>query len=183
MDITYSTITDITGRTFADRLSEFATWWSTKAPIVPVTPIINGQSFIEGIHGVVLFREKPFQVQLFIVEPNFIIPEHKHPNVDSYEVFLNGMKFTHNENLADSGLILDFESGMIPDVRGVSTLRGACIRVQPEELHGGQASPSGGSFISIQEWLNNIEPSSVENDWEGEAIGELHRKHITSGGK
>jgi quercetin dioxygenase-like cupin family protein len=60
------------------------------------TPMKNGLVFIEGVSGIVLYRVKSFQVELFICQPNCVIPQHTHPDVDSYECFLYGMKFTHS---------------------------------------------------------------------------------------
>ena len=58
-------------------------------------PYDNPLMFIDGIAGITLYRKKPYQVQLFICEPNNLITEHSHPNIDSYEMFLYGMQFSH----------------------------------------------------------------------------------------
>ena len=75
-----------------DELSSFAHWYLTSGDIDRVyTPFKNPLLFIEGVSGIVLYRNKNYQVELFICQPNIIIPEHKHPDVDSYECFLYGM--------------------------------------------------------------------------------------------
>ena len=53
--------------------------------------------FVEDITGLVLYRKGQFQIQLFICVPNCYIPRHRHPNVDSYELFLYGMNFNHSD--------------------------------------------------------------------------------------
>ena len=80
-----------------DDLSSFADWYLNSGDIKRLyTPFKNPLLFIEGVSGVVLYRKDNFQVELFICQPNTIIPEHTHPDVDSYELFLYGMKFTHS---------------------------------------------------------------------------------------
>ncbi len=80
-----------------DDLSYFADWYLNSGDIKRIyTPFKNPLLFIEGVSGIVLYRKNNFQVELFICEPNTIIPEHTHPDVDSYELFLYGMKFTHS---------------------------------------------------------------------------------------
>jgi hypothetical protein len=76
-----------------DELSNFAYWYLTSGEVDKFfTPIKNGLLFIEGVSGIVLYRNEQFQVELFICQPNLFIPEHTHPDVDSYECFLYGMK-------------------------------------------------------------------------------------------
>ena len=63
-----------------DELSHFAHWYLTSGEVDKVyTPIKNGLLFIEGVSGIVLYRVKCFQVELFICQPNLVIPEHTHP--------------------------------------------------------------------------------------------------------
>ena len=69
-----------------DELSNFAYWYLTSGEVDKFyTPIKNGLLFIEGVSGIVLYRNEQFQVELFICQPNLVIPEHTHPDVDSYE--------------------------------------------------------------------------------------------------
>ena len=103
--------------------------------------------FIEGVNGIVLYRNNNYQVELFICKPNLVIPEHTHPDVDSYEVFLYGMKFTHNgEAVINSEQALE-------EMEGMPSYAYQTIRVRPNDPHGGTASKNGGAFISIQRWL------------------------------
>ena len=80
-----------------DSLSQFADWYLNSGDIKRIYAPHNDQLlFIDGVSGVVLYRRDNFQVELFICEPNVDIPVHTHPNVDSFELFLCGMEFTHN---------------------------------------------------------------------------------------
>lgn len=96
------------------------------------------------VQGVCLYRNGPWQVELFSVQPNGAFPPHRHPNVDSIEVHLSGdLRLT---------------------VRGKLAKR--ITRIRPRDWHGGTSGP-GGTFLSVQRWLNDVAPTSVGLDWEG----------------
>lgn len=126
-----------------DDLEGFLHWWLASRPIQQV-PEFGRVIHDDQITGVVLYRQAPYQVQLFIVAPNAEIDDHIHPNVDSYEVYLTGD--------------VDFR------VNGKST-QAPFVRVAPDAWHGGSFGPQGGSFMSVQKWLNGVPPSSVGADW------------------
>jgi len=152
-----------------DQLSSFAHWYLTSGKIDRVfTPAKNGLLFIEGVSGIVLYRYKPFQVELFICKPNLVIPEHTHPDVDSYECFLYGMKFTH------SGQTIIDEQEALKEDDGFPINAYQTIRVKPNDPHGGTASKHGGAFISIQHWLNDVDPTHVSSNWSGDSMGKEH---------
>ena len=154
-----------------DDLSYFADWYLNSGDIQRIyTPFKNPLLFIEGVSGVVLYRKDNFQVELFICQPNTVIPEHTHPDVDSYELFLYGMKFTHSgETVIDSEQALE-------EIEGMPSYAYQTIRVRPNDPHGGTASKNGGSFISIQKWLNGVEPTHVSSNWDGDTMGNKHKK-------
>ena len=129
-----------------DDLAEFKEWWLSHRPIN--TPPDNALSHVAETHGVVLYRQTPYQVELFNVKPNSEIPEHIHPNVDSFEVYLGGdINFMCNGEYHNQNTI------------------GGCIRVHPNSTHGGHFGKRGGCFLSIQKWLNGVEPKFVGDDW------------------
>ena len=153
-----------------DDLKEFKNWYLKNSKID--TPYDNPLMFIDGISGITLYRKKPYQVQLFICEPNTIITEHSHPNIDSYEMFLWGMKFTHK------GKIVIDEKMALLERNNMPRCSHWTLRIKPNELHGGNALEKGGSFISIQKWLNNINPTHVSKDWNGNILGKKHEKQL-----
>jgi hypothetical protein len=145
-----------------DDLSYFAHWYLTcraKTKILPPSDE-NTLVFIDGLYGITLLRQKPFQVQLFICKPNLYVPEHTHPNVDSYEVALYGMTLRHCGKTYKE-----------KDLQPYHT-----IRVKTNHPHGGVASKYGGAFMSIQQWLNDTKITSVGLDWVGETMGKKHIK-------
>lgn len=160
-----STIREIKGH---DALSAFMETYFQMNPraMIPLDHILT---FVDGLSGMTVYREGQFQVQLFLVAPLVDIPDHRHPNVDSYEVALTGMEFRHSGEI-----VLPDEYASAPHTTGF------CIRVHPQDLHGGTAGPDGGSFLSVQQWLNGVPPTSVGDDWEGKTMGSKHDSEIST---
>jgi quercetin dioxygenase-like cupin family protein len=129
-----------------DDLAQFLEWWLVNRPIN--VPQNNAITQAGVIYGLVLYRQGPYQVQLFIMPPNSTIDDHIHPNVDSYEVYLGG----------DINFRFDGEM-FAPEALGTH------VRVKPNCWHGGLFGPRGGSFLSVQKWLNGKEPTTVGDDW------------------
>jgi len=156
-----------------DKLESFKNWYLAQKPTIKFcVPFDNPLMFIDGISGLTLYRKNNFQVQLFICEPNINIPKHIHPNIDSFELFLYGMKFTHSEKtIIDSDMALK-ENNEIPFYYYQT------IRVKPDDWHGGTSSKNGGAFISIQHWLNNTKPTHVSDDWQGNVVGNKHKQQL-----
>ena len=160
-----------------DALSHFADWYLNSGKISKIyTPFKNPLLFIEGVNGIVLYRSKPYQVELFICQPNLVIPEHTHPDVDSYECFLYGMKFTHSGET----VINNEEALLEQDGYPINSYQ--TIRVKPNDPHGGTASKFGGAFISIQHWLNDVEPNHVSSNWSGDSMGKHHSEQAKLNG-
>ena len=155
-----------------DELSHFAHWYLSGHVDKVYPPMKKGLFFYEGISGLVLFRQGPFQVELFLCPPNIVIPEHTHPDVDSYECFLQGMEFSLN------GEIITSQEEASKEQNGFPIKLHSTIRVRPNERHGGTSSSKGGAFISIQHWLNGVEPSNVGLNWDGKTMGNIHTNHL-----
>lgn len=136
-------------------------------------PQHDAQAFVEGVTGLVLRRDGPFQVQLFICHPGTVIPEHCHPNVDSYEVGLRGMELR-----VRGRRVLPMRMAKLTDGAGLPVTLGTFIRVKAGDLHSATAGEDGGAFLSVQHWLNGIKPTSVGNDWAGPTMGARHDSDI-----
>lgn len=107
------------------------------------------------INGIVLHRAGQFQVELFIVQSGTELPSHGHPDIDSLEVHLGG----------DIDFLLEGRSVLRGAMR--NKMRGHIIRVLPNQDHGARIGSTGGSFLSIQRWLNGVPPTSVGLNWSG----------------
>ena len=140
-------------------------------------PLFKSVHKVEDVTSVIWYRKKEFQVQLFIVPGGTLIPEHTHPNVDSFEVLLGGqIEFSH---LGKWTATKEFNRG--PTTDGLVENRGVYQRVRPDEVHGAVAGPDGGVFMSVQRWLNGVEPHCVAADYEGIAMGEHHLTSVKYG--
>lgn len=161
----------------SDELEDFLHWFLTKAPSIGMIPFYEAVDNVEGVTKILWYRRDEFQVQLFAVPPNYIIPEHVHPNVDSFEVYLGGqINFSHGGKFVNT----KWEDS-IPDRYGLSPFRGAVIRVRPHDIHGGVFGPAGGVFMSVQRWLNGVKPHCVAADYTGVVMGPDHASKVVFG--
>ena len=159
---------DWMGKDYNDVLTDFLEWYLRESPPIEVPRGAPPVHFVEKVTGVVILRKGQFQVQLFTAAPNAVIPPHHHPNVDSYEVSLWGMRFAIYDNAT--------KIEMHPNVM---RKRGKAIRILPDTDHEAVASKYGGCFLSVQHWRNGTKPSSVGNDWVGlETMGADHLGQI-----
>lgn len=146
----------------ADPLLAFAAWYTTW---------LNGNMAFAQMYavketklgmGMTLFELKPFRVQLFLFRSEVLIPDHRHPDVESYEVYVAGdMELTKN------GVPQTVREAVIAQFNGVCLSNGGMIRIPANSIHGGWINSicSGGAFLSIQYWLKNFSDGSVANNW------------------
>lgn len=133
---------------------------------------------VEDVTSVTWLREGPYQVQMFIVPPNYIIPEHTHPNVDSYEIMLGGrVVFSKNGRWVTEDGFEVVNTSKPP----MSPRRGCVVRVRPNDKHGGVFGSKGGVFMSVQHWLNGVEPHCVAMDYDGQTLGDRHLSDVKNG--
>lgn len=132
-----------------DDLAAFTHWWlNTRTLAPPVDGATNGD---ENYQGAVLYRDGQYQVELFTIKPHVTGVSHIHPNVDSFELYvsgdidfvINGVTYSCNEQIQNP----------------------TPTRIYPHYWHEGVTSVNGGSFLSIQKWLNGVKPTSVTLDW------------------
>lgn len=143
-----------------DTLEAFLDWWwgAGKPIVIPFhhSHVMNG-----NVPGVVLYRKGCYQVQLFIFSPDSIIPEHVHPNVDVFEIYMSGdIVFTVDGEIKTPPVWNDE-----PAANGLHKMYGWALRITPETWHGGTTGPRGGVFLSVQKWLNGVEPTTVGEEW------------------
>lgn len=127
-----------------DEIEAFTAWWLTNRVIKPPLEGNSGLNHIGPTHAVVLYREGPFQVELLSVKPDAKLPPHRHPNIDSIEIYMSGdIAFTcgDKENYTSE------------------------LRIPPNELHSAESGPRGGCALSFQHWLNGVPPTFVGDDW------------------
>ncbi len=136
---------------------------------------------VKGYCRKVQYRKPPFQVEILRPIPNMIIPEHTHPNIDSFEVHLAGdTEFSHHGKWVSRG----FDHNDIRDTKYFKRVDECfyingllCIEVKHTDVHGGCFGKRGGLFMSIQHWLNDVEPTCVGLDYEGYNIDDVDGQH------
>ena len=167
---------DGTGRVFDDELTDFLEWYMEQG-VSPFVPFKKSLHFVEGLTSLCIYRQNQFQVELVTVTPDTYIPPHTHPNVDSYEVSLRGMEFY----LEGKTILPMWFANQLDKKSGLSAAHHKKVRVLPSSEHSAKAGPEGGCFLSVQHWLNGVEPSAVGMDWKGgSCMGDTHDQQITS---
>lgn len=158
-----------------DALANFAKWYLSDLPNLPARPPMDGAvAVVEGVSGVVLWRDGTFQVQMFVCAPNTNVPTHTHPDVDSYEAHLTG----GIDFYIDGKLTIPQKAASKAGKNGASRCYGWTARVRPYTPHSAKVGENGGAFLSIQHWLNGIKPTSVGENWDGKTMGKTHEQSI-----
>jgi hypothetical protein len=160
-----------------DGLTDFLNWALQNLTIIGMVPYKNPVWKIQDVTSTLLYRDPPYQIQMFSVPGGTVIPQHTHPNVDSYEVYLGG-----NINFSHKGKYVFKEEELKEEENfKTSVARGGILRVRPDEEHGGVFGKEGGVFLSVQKWLNGVEPHCVAADYVGVVMGEDHYKKVKFG--
>lgn len=149
-------------------MGAFATWFVSQRGFgIPQSPF-DGLTRVGAFSGLVVYRKAPYQVQLWLCDPNSEIHDHSHPHVDSIMQYLSG-----EMSLRLNGREVMSMSDAVDDGNGYSTARGAFIRIRPTDNHGATIGPRGGCFITFQHFLDN-NPRSAHIDWVGEPLSHDH---------
>lgn len=159
-----------------DTLEEFTKWWLENKPFKAPFEGVSQPS--NDISSVILYRDERFQVQLFIFQPHSKVTNHRHPNVNSYEHYLCGDVFFHKEG---HEVLPREDFYALPDGTAaplVNKEKSCITKVFKNRVHGATIGASGGSFFSIQEWLDG-KPRLVEDDWIGEPMDEHHARNLS----
>jgi hypothetical protein len=125
-------------------VEEFGDWWIKNG--MPMMFPEGAEVFLsDDATAVCLFRRGRFQVELYLIHPNPIVPVHEHPGVEVIKIRL-GAK-TH-----------PFLSETLRDGKS----HGSGIRNEAEE--------KGYPLIAIQHWLTK-DPTTVASMWKGNTVG------------
>lgn len=144
---------------YFDPLDHFLMWYLHHKPVCPPNgEIINNDG---RVIETILFRQDQFQVQQCVVLGDTELPDHVHPEVDSFEVYVagditfraNGDEFTPGTPMTDH------------------------LRIKPFTAHGGSFGKRGGVFLSVQHWLDDTFPTFISKNWEFAEDKETRRNH------
>jgi hypothetical protein len=153
----------------SDPLTQFLKRYASKNLVVP-TSVFAGVSFVGDFAQLVLVREGEFQVQLCLCRPNAVIPQHTHPNVEQFLIYVTGEIVIEIDGKAafDAAQPDPFEKE-----DGTCSHNGTIVRVAAGQRHGGVVGKTGAAFMTVQRWLN-ASPETIEKDWDGEALSKEH---------
>ena len=161
-----------------DVLDNFCATFLRQMPVLGAVPFAGAVSKIENVTAILLYRRGQFQVQMFAVPEDTIIPEHSHPNVDSFEVYVGGnIQLSIDGKHCYSPAILFENKGPLK----LASRRGDRVRVRPNQVHGAVIGEGGAVFLSVQHWLNGVAPHCVAADYDGVAMGEDHLAKVVHG--
>ncbi len=161
-----------------DQLEKFCDSFLKQAPVIGAVPFAGAVSMIENVTSILLYRQDPFQVQMFAAPAGTVIPEHTHPNVDNIQVYVGGnIRFSHSGKY----LYAEEELFAMDTPLGLANRRGFSIRVLPNDIHGAVFGEGGGVFLSVQQWLNGVKPHCVGADYNGLTMGEDHLSKVVFG--
>lgn len=147
-----------------ETLTGFADRWLSSTVLRP--PVYAYERAGPNV-GVTLYRDERFQVQIWTLPPNSVVPEHAHPATDTWLVRVAGkMRFKL------SGRWVPLHEMERTRWLGLATWR---HRVPPGEPHEVAIGHPGGSFLAISERMDGMAVVSVQRDWAGPALDDVHR--------
>jgi hypothetical protein len=136
-----------------ESLNDFANWYiDNKMPII--IPEDSHVYYTELVSSYVMFKHKTFQVEMYVIKPNHTIPtpNHCHPGVDLLMFHIGG--------------------------KAAQALLGNCTPIlKSGQYHGGAATffnKYGTIWLSIQQWHDITNMTSVSVHWKGETDGPEH---------
>ncbi|MGH7124457.1 MAG: hypothetical protein ACREFI_08810 [Stellaceae bacterium] len=141
-----------TGRTDFKSLRAFARWY-LEAPAWPIAMPPNALRLHAAGSELVLYRSRPYQVELIIIRPGFYIPPHKHPNVDALDVNLDG----YNRVV--------IARRVMPEPAASASAFARRVPVPRNVLHDGRTT-TGSAYLSLQRW-HREEIGFITDDWDG----------------
>lgn len=117
----------------------------------------------------ILRSDLRFQVEVVTVAPNTVLPLHRHPDVDSIDIMVEG------------DILIDVEGVIIAGdyscERRAAFLNGKGLRIAADALHGGVVGPQGVTFLSCQRWKMLPLPS-IGLNWAGPRVTPEHDQQL-----
>ena len=144
----------------------FWDYWRTERPFMPPVDgsVKTGGEYRSGearpSFSAILYRNGAYQVEHLIYPPNTSVPEHRHPDIDSLGIYLSGdIEFTL------FGKPVHTWAESVPDEHGAPSSLGRVVPIPHTVTHGVNIGPKGGSFLSVQQWLNDTPVERVSDNW------------------
>lgn len=134
-----------------DSLSSFANWWlDNKMPIIfPKDPEVY---LSDDATSICLFRKERFQVEMYLIHPQPLVPLHGHPGVQV-------IKCRMGKTLTP----------IFSPVLSRNQLHGSGMTLEADKL--------GFPLLALQYWENR-DPTTIASMWKGKTVGPKHEALI-----
>lgn len=139
-----------------DSLEQFAQWYMQNG--MPMAVPWDAEVIVsDDATAICVFRKPPYQVELYLIHPSIMIPEHAHPGLETLVVHLGG---GFRGNRMQNGL---------SDLWGTSA-----GKTSADETHGGSqlgVSPKGYAMLTFEKWPDGVPMTSAAAHWRGDTAG------------
>jgi hypothetical protein len=146
-----------------ETVEDFTDWYiNSKMPFM--IPWDASVLMTDDATALCLFKKPPYQVELYLIHPKKVVPEHCHPGLEVITMFLDGGKLTKSDkfNMGQNWGLLS-------------------KKITNDEPHGGTTSTqfsNGYCLLAFQKWPNDTEITSASIHWKGYTAGPIHEKLI-----
>lgn len=157
-------------------LSEFTEWYIKEG--YPMRPPTEDPIYLtDHSYSAIVFREGRYQVELYMLGPDWSTPVHSHPGIEHDIIFLNGTVYGYKdgEKLEDAMAYTDIAN---PD--GTNIAFGQYHKFDGKSTHIVGTGHKGGLVAVTQKWDDGIKMSSQSVHYVGAPIGPEHSKYIST---
>lgn len=157
-----------------NNLDEFTKWYIDNN--YPFRPPADEPVFVTDYsHSMIAFREGNYQVELYLMSPNWETPSHSHPGVEHKIIFINGtISGTRNGELVNDSS--PWHDKTKDD--GTCVISGYYTDFDPTDWHTVKIGEKGGVVMVTQKWEEGLKMTSQSVHYVGEPIGPEHSKYI-----
>jgi hypothetical protein len=157
-----------------NNIDEFTKWYQDNG--YPIRPPAEDPVYVtDHSLSVIVFREGRFQVELYMLSPNWSTPNHGHPGIDHKIIYLSGTigGSRNGEFINDSA-----EWAKMAREDGCSVIMGHLTEYVGDDFHTVDVGPMGGMIAITQHWEEGIKMSSQSVQYIGTPIGPEHGARV-----
>lgn len=144
-------------------LEDFVAWFvDSKFPII--IPWNAEVRQTDDATTICLFRKGQYQVEIYLIYPGWVIPEHGHPGVEVITMNMGGGRRGAKNKLGGSSIAGSLSEKLVDNA-----------------THGGESATifsDGYCLYSFEKWPKDIKMTSAAVHWKGKTAGPIHDKLI-----
>lgn len=139
-----------------DNVHEFGKWWIENG--MPYNPPYDQEVFLsDDATAISFFRKGHFQVEMYLIHPDPLVPVHEHPGVEVIKARVFRNPDDHSLYAQFSPVLHEGES------------HGVGMRLEGAKI--------GFTLFAIQHWLTRT-PTTIASMWKGPTVGEKQENLI-----